>query len=194
MLNNIKDSTPQDYNSYDFIFIVLFEIIMLSIIAFILKKRNWKLKDFNLNFSIKMIGVAVLLVIIRETIGLIVNATMPILENNTFKIPSISLQSNIIGIALITIVNSIYEEVLLIGYIFKRLEKYNPAIIVIVSSIIRASFHTYQGLSNLPTVFILALVFGIYYLKYKKLWPVILAHIIGNTFHFLNLEYHWFDK
>jgi hypothetical protein len=92
---------------------------------------------------------------------------------------------------LISVVNSIYEEVLLIGYIFKRFEKFHPGIIILISFIFRASYHTYQGWNNLPMVFILALVFGLYYTNYKKLWPLIIAHGLGNMLHFLNDHYHW---
>ncbi|MGQ3013182.1 MAG: CPBP family glutamic-type intramembrane protease [Flavobacteriales bacterium] len=41
----------------------------------------------------------------------------------------------------------------------------------------------------LPSVLSLSLVFGMYYLRYKKLWPLILAHAFGNMFSFLALRY-----
>lgn len=184
----------QTYNSYDFIFIVVYEFVALVIIGFYLKSRNWKFQDFNLDFTFKMIGIAILLVLTREVLGAVIASSLKsfgILNPEIIKSPIISLQTNIVSILLITIVNSIYEEVILIGYLFKRLEKLHFNYIILISLIIRASFHTYQGWDNMPMVFILALVFGAYYAKYRKLMPLILAHAIGNSFHFFNEHYHW---
>lgn len=196
IIDNSKVSTTQIYDSYDFVFIVGYEIIILTIIAYFLKYRGWIIKDFNLDFKINLIGIAVLLIIIRETAGALLThflTMLGVLNQGLINEPFISIQSNIFSIGLILIINSIYEEVLLIGYFFKRFEKYHPAIIITLSFIIRASYHTYQGWANLTQVFILALVFGLYYLHYKKLWTIIIAHGIGNVYHFLNYYYHWFD-
>lgn len=195
MLNNSDASTLQTYSSYDFIFIVVYEIIILTIIAYYLKHRNWLIKDFNLDFTFRMVGVAILLVVLREGLGMPfikIISTSKILSPETINEPSISFQTNIVSIVLMVIVNSIYEEVLLIGYFFKRFEKFHPAIIILISLLIRASYHTYQGYTNLIMIFLMALIFGLYYVKYKKLWPLIIAHGIGNIYHFLNIQYDWF--
>lgn len=193
-INNSKTPATQSYNSFDFIFIVIYEIMILSIIVFFLKKRHWTIRDFNLDFTLKLFGAAILLVIIRETVGVILTYSLTILNiinSEPVNEPIILFHSNFFSIALITVINSFYEEFLLIGYFFKRFEKYHPAILILVSFLVRASFHTYQGWSNLPMVFVLALVFGIYYIKFRKLWTVIIAHGTGNIFHFLNIYYHW---
>lgn len=195
-IENLKTTTTKTYDSYDFVFIVVYEIIILTIIAYFLKQRGWTIKDFNLDFRLNMIGIAVLLVIIRQTTGVLLTHSLTmlgVLNPDIIKKPYISFQSNIVSIGLISIVNSFYEEVLLIGYIFKRFEKYHSTIIIIGSLMVRASYHTYQGWANFPIVFILGLVFGLYYIRYKKLWPLIMAHGIGNVFYFLNDKYHWFD-
>ena len=196
VINSNKISiTTQTYNSFDFIFIIIYEIISLTIIASFLKKRNWTLKDFNLDFTLKMIGVAILLVVVREMIGAILLQILYSLSifNKTIDKSFILIQSNIFSTGLIVIVNSIYEEVLLTGYLFKRFEKYHPSLVIIFSFIIRASYHTYQGWTKLPMVFIMALIFGVYYIKFKKLWPIIIAHGIGNIFYFLNIHYQWIN-
>jgi membrane protease YdiL (CAAX protease family) len=184
---NISTTTSQTYTSYDFVFIVTYEIIVLIFIAYFLKYRKWNLKDFNLDFKLKMIGIAILLVVLKETTGTLLIKILTLLnvfEYETTR-PDISLHVNAISIVLITVINSIYEELLLIGYIFKRFEKYNTVIIILVSFVVRASFHTYQGWLKLPMVFIMAIIFGLYYIKYKKLWPIIIAHGIGNGYYFL---------
>jgi len=95
---------------------------------------------------------------------------------------------------LIIIINSIYEEVLLIGYFFKRLESYHPVIVIGFSMLIRLSFHTYQGWMSLFSIIPLGLVFGYYYYKYKKLWPLIIGHGFWNLTAFLSMHFHWVEK
>ncbi len=189
------ETSAQSYNSYDFIFIVFYDLLVLAIIARFLKFRNWSLKDFNLDFSYKMIGIAALLALTRIFAGIAIINAIDSLQLPYFKSLSndtISLQINLVSTILIVIVNSVFEEVLLIGYLFKRFENFNSILIITISSLVRASYHTYQGWSNVASLFAMALIFGIYYIKYKKLWPLILAHALGNIFFFLNYHYQWF--
>lgn len=191
--NSIVAKT-QTYNSFDFIFIVIYDVIVLFIIAYFLRYRRWTLQDFNLDFRPIMLGIGFLLAFIRVSSGILLNNlidSLNLFDQISINDSSISIQSNFFSIALIVIVNSFFEELLLIGYLFKRFEKLHLTLIILISSIIRLSYHTYQGWQNLPSIFILALIFGLYYTSQKKLWPIIIAHAIGNVFYFLNENYNW---
>ena len=189
-------SNTQTYSSYDFVFICVYEIIILTIIGYFLKYRQWSIHDFHLDFRFKLLGIALFLDLLRLILGFALTKTFITLNivNHEFITQNpISLQVNNLSIILIILINSIYKEVLLVGYFFKRFEKFHPALIILISFVVRASYHTYQGWMHLPMVLILALIFGIYYIRYKKLWPLILAHAIGNTFHFFNEQFHWVE-
>jgi membrane protease YdiL (CAAX protease family) len=192
---NSKAEITQSYNSYDFIFICFYELVAISIIIMYLKYRNWIYNDFNLIFSPGMILVALSLIAFREFFGYLITFIFKQTEilNSLIKETNINIYSDFFSILLITIINSVYEEVLLIGYIFKRLEKLHPILIIVISFIIRESFHTYQGLESLPMVLSISIVFGSYYLKFKKLWPIIIAHGISNSIKFANEHFHWFN-
>lgn len=141
-----------------------------------------------------MIGVALLLVTLQFLLSY--TADQLLIWASFFEgtsNPNIDLEVNMLSILLMLLVNSIFEEVLLIGYLFKRLKRYPIAIPIVVGTLIRISFHTYQGIEEIPRVIILEFVLGIFYGKYKKLWPVILAHGIGNLIYFLNQEYQWLE-
>jgi membrane protease YdiL (CAAX protease family) len=132
--------------------------------------------------------------------NIIVNVGFKILE--VFKVVDdtgvehvqYGLEANWISISLIIIVNSIFEEFILIGYLFKRLEKYHPVIIIGLSMLIRQLYHTYQGWLSLVMILPTGLVFGYYYYKYKKLWPVIIAHGFSNLIAFLGMHFHLYEK
>jgi len=177
--------------------LVIYETVALLIILYILKVRNWSVSDFNLEFTFRMIWIALLLMFIRNIIGSIgikLFELVNIADKSTQNHVQFGLESNWISISLIIIINSIYEEVLLIGYFFKRLEKYHPVIVIGFSMLIRLSYHTYQGWMSLFSIIPLGLVFGYYYYKYKKLWPLIIAHGFGNLFFFLATHFHWLEK
>lgn len=177
--------------------LVIYETVALLIILYILKVRNWSVSDFNLEFTFRMIWIALLLMFIRNIIGSIgikLFELVNIADKSTQNHVQYGLESNWISISLIIIINSIYEEVLVIGYFFKRLEKYHPVIVIGFSMLIRLSYHTYQGWMSLFSIIPLGLVFGYYYYKYKKLWPLIIAHGFGNLIFFLATHFHWLEK
>lgn len=177
--------------------IVIYETIALLIIMYILKVRDWKISDFNLTFTFRLIWVALLIMFIRNIIGNVgfkILEVFKVVDESTVKHVQYGLEANWISISLIIIVNSIFEEFILIGYFFKRLEKYHPVIIIGLSMVIRQLYHTYQGWISLVMILPTGLVFGYYYYKHKKLWPVIIAHGFSNLIAFLGMHFHWYEK
>jgi CAAX protease family protein len=180
------------FTSNDFYYTILYEAIALLIIICFLKLRGWSLNDFNLGFTYRLIFVALLLVFISNVLKIIIYtiAELFIIETDiSTKHIQYNLDANWISILLILIINSLYEEIILIGYLFKRLEKYNPIIIIGLSLLIRESYHSYQGLQGMLLIIPLGLVYGYYYYKYKKLWPIVLGHAFNNLLVFVSMHY-----
>ena len=177
--------------------IVIYETIALLIIIYILKVRDWKISDFNLSFTFRLIWIALLIMFIRNFIsnfGFKILEAFNVVDESATMHVQYGLEANWISISLIIIINSIFEEFILIGYLFKRLEKYHPVIVIGLSILIRQSYHTYQGWMSLILILPTGLVFGYYYYKYKKLWPVIIAHGLSNLIAFLGMHFHWYEK
>jgi membrane protease YdiL (CAAX protease family) len=76
--------------------------------------------------------------------------------------------------------NSIVEEVIMIGYLFTRFRQLNwPVLaILITSAVIRGSYHLYQGFGGFVGNLIMGLVFGLIYLKWKRVGPLVVAHLL----------------
>ncbi len=49
-------------------------------------------------------------------------------------------------------------------------------IVIGISALLFALAHIYQGPANMIGIFVLAILFGIFYLKVGRLWPMIVAH------------------
>lgn len=186
-------STAVHDNDRGFNLIWIYELIALFLIGIFLYKRNWSLKGLDLSFKSGMLLIAILLVLARIVTGFLISGIVQLSGIYNPEKTEVFFSSGIISVSLVIVINSVYEEVLLLGYIFKRFDTVHPLIPFFMSTMIRLSYHTYQGWGNLPMIFAMALIYGLYYSRYRKLWPPVLAHALGNTFSFLNLHYQWFN-
>lgn len=72
------------------------------------------------------------------------------------------------------------EEVIVIGYLYARLRQLNwPTwAVVLAPALLRGSYHLYQGYSAFIGNALMGVVFGLFYLRTKRLWPLVIAHSI----------------
>jgi membrane protease YdiL (CAAX protease family) len=76
--------------------------------------------------------------------------------------------------------NALLEEVIMIGFLFTRLGQLGwrlPSIIV-VSSLLRGTYHLYQGFGGFVGNAIMGAVFGLIYLRWKRVGPLVVAHTL----------------
>ncbi len=75
------------------------------------------------------------------------------------------------------------EELLVRGYLLHRMETLsNTWIAVILQAFIFSLAHLYQGWMGVINIFVLALVFGIVFVRSgRSLWPLIIAHGLIDT-------------
>lgn len=179
---------PETVQSSDFYFLSIFELVVLGIIVIVLRKRKWSISAFDFSFKFNMIGVGILLVLFRAILAISVKYIFDLDD----AAPNTTIEANWLSSLMVIIVNSFFEEFLLVAYFFTRLKKWPVILLIVISAIIRMSFHTYQGLDALPSILIMSIIFGLYFSKTNKIWPLILAHAMGNTILFLNETYHWY--
>jgi membrane protease YdiL (CAAX protease family) len=76
--------------------------------------------------------------------------------------------------------NALLEEVVVIGYLFTRLRQlaWNPAAIIALSAVIRGSYHLYQGIGGFVGNLIMGVIFGLIYLRWKRVGPLVVAHTL----------------
>ncbi len=83
--------------------------------------------------------------------------------------------------------NGILEEVIIVGFLFTRLRQLNwvPWAIVVTSALIRGSYHLYQGFGGMIGNFVMGLVFGWAYLKWRRVGPLVVAHTLLDIVSFV---------
>jgi len=74
--------------------------------------------------------------------------------------------------------NSLVEEVIMIGYLFTRFTQlgWRWPMIILVSAVIRGSYHLYQGFGGFVGNLIMGVIFGLIYLRFKRVAPLVVAH------------------
>jgi uncharacterized protein len=76
--------------------------------------------------------------------------------------------------------NAILEEVLVVGYLMRRLTdlRWRLPAIILTSSVLRGSYHLYQGFGGFIGNIIMGLAFSLLYLKTRRVMPLIIAHTL----------------
>jgi membrane protease YdiL (CAAX protease family) len=84
--------------------------------------------------------------------------------------------------------NSIAEELSMRCYLIPRFEDLfkSPAIAIVLSSVLFASYHMHQGTENLVAVFFTGVVYGVFFCVFRRLWPLVIAHTASNMMVYLN--------
>lgn len=90
----------------------------------------------------------------------------------------------LIGSALMS---GISEEVVMLGYLVTRLRSVNwsPLWAVVLSALIRGSYHLYQGFGGFIGNLVMGLVFGWLFLRWKRVMPLVVAHTLIDCFAFV---------
>jgi len=83
--------------------------------------------------------------------------------------------------------NAILEEVIMIGYLFSRFAQlhWRWPVVVVTSALIRGSYHLYQGFGGFVGNAILGVIFGLIYLKFGRVGPLIVAHTVLDVVAFV---------
>jgi membrane protease YdiL (CAAX protease family) len=90
-------------------------------------------------------------------------------------------------LVLAAIRNAVSEEVLVVGDLMTRLEqlRFRPAAQILTSAVLRGSYHLYQGFGGFVGNFVMGVVFGFVYRRYRRVMPLVVAHSILDIVSFV---------
>jgi membrane protease YdiL (CAAX protease family) len=83
--------------------------------------------------------------------------------------------------------NAALEEVIMIGFLFTRFRQLGWRIwmIIGVSAVIRGSYHLYQGFGGFAGNLVMGVVFGLVYLRSRRVGPLVVAHLLLDVVAFV---------
>jgi uncharacterized protein len=163
--------------------LLVYELILLLVLGGFLRIRGWTIARFDIRPSaretLKGFGLAGLAYVIYVLALIAIAALWPqairALRASGVSSPGISL----VAVIAVSILNPVFEEVFVCGYIITALRKASdPWTGVHVSVAIRLLYHLYQGAIGVLGIVPFGLVAGVWFARTGRLWPVIVAHAV----------------
>ncbi|MFD4031230.1 CPBP family intramembrane glutamic endopeptidase [Streptomyces sp. NPDC058637] len=76
--------------------------------------------------------------------------------------------------------NSVVEEVVVVGYLLRRLGQlgWTPMAALLASSVLRGSYHLYQGIGGFIGNMVMGVVFVLLYRRWERVGPLVVAHAL----------------
>jgi membrane protease YdiL (CAAX protease family) len=83
--------------------------------------------------------------------------------------------------------DGILEEVLVVGYLLRRLDQmgWTPWRAIVFSAVLRGSYHLYQGFGGFLGNAAMGLIFGYLYRRWGRVTPLVIAHTLIDTVAFV---------
>jgi len=90
-------------------------------------------------------------------------------------------------LVLAALQNAVLEEVIMIGFLLTRFRQlgWRLWVVVAVSAGVRGSYHLYQGFGGFVGNLVMGLVFGLVYLRWKRVAPLVVAHTLLDVVAFV---------
>jgi len=94
--------------------------------------------------------------------------------------------------------NAVLEEVIVVGYLITRLRSMPVPLgwVVVTSAVLRGSYHLYQGFGAFVGNAVMGVVFALFFLRFKRVMPLIVAHSILDIAAFVGytlLPHSWLN-
>ncbi|WP_327357625.1 CPBP family intramembrane glutamic endopeptidase [Streptomyces sp. NBC_01304] len=83
-------------------------------------------------------------------------------------------------LVLSAVQNSVVEEVIVVGYLLRRLDQlgWSPMAAMAGSSVLRGSYHLYQGIGGFIGNMVMGVVFVFLYRRWGRVGPLVVAHAL----------------
>lgn len=152
---------------------------------------SWRFTDLGRAVGIAAaIGLTGLVfVVVTYRLGISTRIVPATLDDHWWTVPILVLAA---------LENGFLEEVLMIGYLVTRLRqlRVDPWLAVLLSALLRGSYHLYQGWGQGAGNFLMGLLFGFIWLKWRRLWPLVGAHTLIDVGAFVGYYFlaDWYNS
>jgi membrane protease YdiL (CAAX protease family) len=160
---------------------LIYELFVLLWLGVFMRARGWTLERFGFSINLRDTSVGVLLAIIVFcaiwVIEQFLGSAAPAMLQAAQRFDKVSGELDIWAILMSSAVDSVFEELFVCAYVISALkDKRRAAFALNVSIALRVGCHLYQGVYGVLIGGTLGLVFGYWYLKSGRIWPLIVAH------------------
>jgi uncharacterized protein len=164
---------------------ILIELVILTVLALFLRARGWTIARLRIEPSIRgslegvglFVGYNVLYYVLAIALASAWPTFARIVASTRLIQPGIGWPT----IVAVSLVNPLFEEALLCGYLVCALkESKGITTAVNVSAGIRLFGHFYQGALGVVGIVPMGLLFAYWYARTGRLWPLLVAHALQD--------------
>jgi membrane protease YdiL (CAAX protease family) len=189
LLKNGPGAMPHTTNA-SWSILILREVSALLLLGYVLSRRNLRFKDLGLRWSLRGVGVGILLTVasyMSYALGTVIVQALHLAMFGTgvrgptgrdfFAHPSIAVIPYFL-------LNPFFEELIVRAYLMTEVMDLTGSrvLAVFLSVVVQSSYHLYYGWGVAIAISFQFLVFAIYYARSRQALPVIVAHGFFDIF------------
>ncbi|MEV8212283.1 type II CAAX endopeptidase family protein [Leifsonia sp. NPDC077715] len=180
---------------FDFLYQVLgnlFPLFAVALVIYLLwqpQRSGFRRIGFDLTRPGRDLGGGVLLFLVIGIPGILFYALTRLL-GITVAVQASTLDAHwwtVPVLILAALRAALQEEVIVVGYLFTRLRQlgWGTWTIIVVSALLRGSYHLYQGFGPFVGNAVMGVVFGWAYTRWGRVMPLVVAHTIIDIVSFV---------
>jgi CAAX protease family protein len=174
------------YGNNEILTILYYEVGALLIITGLLKWQGRSFSSFGFSFSLQKITTGLVLFVIIYFIYVLMFRlfgdfvlSLNFLNNSSTENITYSMKVDLLPLFIFSIINPLFEEFILVGYIVTAVRgRFSLVTCVVLSVGFRLAFHVYQGPIILLSVLPMGVLFTSYFWYKRSIVPLIVAHSI----------------
>lgn len=181
----------RSFSDSSFLGLIIFEVIFAAAAIMYLRAHGYDLAHLIPIPSPKGCLIGFVLFMVASLISLLIKIVLEKFHSGIQPIETMVASATISFIPLVvaSIVNGLYEEIFLIGYLQRTLEGVNTVFAISISLTVRLLYHLYQGPVAAFSLIGYGLVLSLFFLKKRELWPIVFAHILTDFLGFASAKF-----
>jgi membrane protease YdiL (CAAX protease family) len=173
---------------------LILEIGSIALLIYVLFRQNRSLSELGFAFNKRDIIHSIVLVVVAFIANYIAFYIFSIFSQLILGhgLPKAEFQTVLdsaftLPLLLFILVNPFFEELIVRAYLITEIEFFSKSAVnaVLFSVFIQVAYHLYQGVSNALTMVGVFSIFSIYYIKKRRIWPIILAHAYFDLYAYI---------
>lgn len=167
----------------------LHEVGGLCLLAYVLKRSGRDRRTLGLQFKWGDVGIGILLLLGALAVSVLVAMQSQMIAAGLGRpaLKSANLTQMVQAASpwmlfLFATLNPWYEELVVRAFLMTEIVTLTGStwLAIGLSTVVQASYHLYQGWFNATVIAGMFLVFSLYYAKTRKIFPVIIAHMLQD--------------
>lgn len=197
----ITPTASDSYVVYRFLNALLIELTSLALLLYVLHQNGQSLGEIGLRFQFGDIGHGIVLILGCRLVFRIARLIMIWFYELRFGHAPPSFTSPLVGAGialslLFAAINPFFEELIVRAFLISEAAFLTGSVKLAVtfSVILQTAYHLYQGIPNAVGDGLIFLVLSLYYVKTRRLWPIVFAHFwldfAAVISHLIRLQHH----